>query len=98
VIQGIIQKNPKRFLRFFNLARPLTTRMHQLELLPGIGKKLMWDILEERKKRPFSDFEDISNRVKLGQPIAALEKRILMELEGSDKYRIFTRHPPQSNR
>ena len=97
VIRDIIDKNPRRFVTFFNEARPLTTRMHQLELLPGIGKKLMWDILEERKKGSFKDFKDISNRIKL-QPIQAIQKRIIIELQGSDKYRVFTRHPPQSNR
>ncbi|MHA1267671.1 MAG: DUF655 domain-containing protein [Candidatus Helarchaeota archaeon] len=94
VINTIIQRNPARYVRFFNEARPLTTRMHQLELLPGIGKKLMWDIIEERKKAPFKDFKDLSERVKLGNPIQAIQKRIIAELQGSDKYRIFTRHPP----
>lgn len=97
VIPEIVEKKPRRFVNFFNDARPLTTRMHQLELLPGIGKKLMWDILDERKKGSFKDFKDISNRIKL-QPIQAIGKRIMIELQGSDKYRVFTRHPPQSTR
>ncbi len=97
VIQDIIKKKPWRFVKFFNESRPLTTRMHQLELLPGIGKKLMWDIIEERKKGPFTDLKNISDRIKL-QPIQAIVKRVIVELEGSDKYRVFTRHPPQSNR
>ena len=97
VIQDIIKKKPKLFVNFFNDARPLTTRMHQLELLPGVGKKLMWDILEERKKGPFTDFKNVSDRIKL-HPIQAIVKRVMIELEGSDKYRVFTRFPPQSNR
>ena len=97
VIENIIDRNEKRFLNFFNTAKPITTRMHQLELLPGVGKKLMWDILEERKKGPFTDFKNITDRIKL-QPIQAIVKRVMIELEGSDKYRVFTRHPPQSNR
>ncbi|TFG05994.1 MAG: DUF655 domain-containing protein [Promethearchaeota archaeon] len=98
VIQDIIKKNELQFIAFFNEARPLTTRMHQLELLPGVGKKLMWDILEERKKQLFKDFKDLSERVKLSHPIQTIEKRIITELQGADKYRVFTRHPPQGNR
>ena len=37
------------FISFFNKAGPITMRLHQLELLPGIGKKHMWKIIEERK-------------------------------------------------
>ncbi len=96
VIHEIIEKNSRRFVNFFNEARPLTTRMHQLELLPGIGKKLMWDILEERKKQPFMDFKNISERVRIPDPITIITKRIIAELQNSDKYRVFTRHPPQS--
>jgi putative nucleotide binding protein len=87
-----------RFIQFFNEARPLTTRMHQLELLPGIGKKIMWDILNERKKTPFKDFKDLSERVRIPDPYAIIEKRVIAEMQGSDKYRIFTRPPPQSHK
>lgn len=48
-IQKIVLDKEAYYLRFFNEAGPLTTRMHALELLPGIGKKLMWAILNERK-------------------------------------------------
>ena len=52
-------KNYPMAIEFFNKAAPLTTRMHQLELLPGLGKKHMWEIIEERKDKPFeSSFPD----------------------------------------
>ena len=35
-----------------------------LHLLPGIGKKLMWEVLTEREKKPFESFADISQRIK----------------------------------
>ena len=41
VVKDLIKKEEKRFVDFFNKAQPLTTRMHQLELLPGLGKKHM---------------------------------------------------------
>ena len=93
-IEKLIGEDPNRFLDFFNRAGPLTTRFHQLELLPGIGKKLMWAIIEERKKGPFKSFEDIENRVKGLQPTKKMiAKRLAMELEGVDKYRVFVRPP-----
>jgi len=93
-VEKLIDEDPNKFLDFFNRAAPLTTRFHQLELLPGIGKKLMWAIIEERKKGPFKSFEDIENRVKGLQPTKKMiAKRLAMELEGVDKYRVFVRPP-----
>jgi putative nucleotide binding protein len=81
-------------VEFFNRAGPLTTRFHQLELIPGVGKKLMWAILEEKKKGPFSDFADLERRVKgLTNPKSLIAKRIEMEIQGLDKYNIFVRPP-----
>ena len=67
-------------------------RMHTLELLPGLGKKHMWVILEERQIKPFESFQDIKERVKLlPDPKMSIIKRIIKELEGNEKYRIFTK-------
>lgn len=93
-IESLIAESPERFIEFFNRAAPLTTRFHQLELVPGIGKKLMWAIIDERKKGPFADFENLEKRVKgVVSPKAHIAKRIDMELQGTDKYRIFVRPP-----
>ncbi len=91
LIEEIVNKNEERFVNFFNMAQPISTRMHQLELLPGIGKKHMWDILAERKKSPFKSFADIKNRVKLLQnPKELIVKRILEELENPDeRHKVF---------
>jgi putative nucleotide binding protein len=90
VISDIIDKNEKRFVEFFNMAQPLSTRMHQIELLPGVGKKHMWQIIEERRVKPFENFEDIRARVKLlPDPKKTIVRRILLELEGSEKYGLF---------
>ncbi|NVM00859.1 MAG: DUF655 domain-containing protein [Candidatus Helarchaeota archaeon] len=95
VIESIINRKEKRFLNFFNTAKPITTRMHQLELLPGVGKKLMWDIINELKKDPFSDFEDLKQRIKIIDPKKLIAKRILTEIQNeTEKHRIFTRPPP----
>lgn len=90
VIRDIVKKNEKKFIDFFNRAQPLSTRMHQLELLPGLGNKHMWQIVEARDEKPFESFTDLKNRVKLmPDPEKAVIKRILQEMEGSEKHRIF---------
>ena len=90
VIKDIVKKNEKKFIEFFNKAQPLSTRMHQLELLPGLGKKHMWQIIETRQEKPFESFSDLKNRVKLmPDPEKMIIKRILQELEGAEKHKIF---------
>jgi len=94
-IGNIIEENEPRFVKFFNEAGPITTRMHALELLPGIGKKLMWAIINEKKKGPFKSLKDIPERVKgLHNPEKLLAKRIEEELmDEKVKYRVFTSEP-----
>ncbi|MEK6973313.1 MAG: DUF655 domain-containing protein [archaeon] len=93
-IEEIISGNPTKFLDFFNKSSSLTLKMHQLELLPGIGKKHVLNILDEREKGLFASFEDITKRVSLmPDPIKALVKRIVNELQEEEKYYIFTRKP-----
>ena len=90
IIKDIVKKNEKKFIDFFNNARPLSTRMHQIELLPGVGKKHMWEILNAREEKPFENFEDIKNRVKLiPDPEKLINRRITEELEGTEKHRLF---------
>lgn len=90
VVKELVHKNEKQFIEFFNKATALTTRMHQLELLPGLGKKHMWEIIEERRDRPFESFDDIKKRVKLmPDPEKAIVKRILAELTGAEKHKLF---------
>ncbi|MFC1769293.1 DUF655 domain-containing protein [Nanoarchaeota archaeon] len=90
VIQDLVKKNQKRFIDFFNNAGPLSTRMHQLELLPGLGKKHMWQIIEQRDEKPFENFDDLQSRVKLlPDPEKVIIKRIMSELEGKEKHNIF---------
>jgi len=90
VIKDLLKKEPAKFIEFFNKAQPLTTRMHQIELLPGLGKKHMWQIIEERRGEPFKSFEDLKKRVKLiPDPEKVIYKRIISELSGKEKYNLF---------
>ena len=65
--------------------------MHSLELLPGIGKKSMWTIVNVRERKPFSDYNDIQSRTGLKDIPKILSKRVMEELSTESKYRLFTR-------
>ncbi|MCL4452782.1 DUF655 domain-containing protein [Ferroplasma sp.] len=90
-IENIIDGNQKRFIDFFNNAEAVNTRMHTLELLPGLGNKSMWAILEERKNGPFTSFDDIMERVKsVHNPKKMIVNRIMDELQNRyEKYKLF---------
>ena len=90
VIKDLVRKQEARFVEWFNKSQPLSTRMHQLELLPGLGKKHMWQIVEARDEKPFESFKDLRERVKLmPDPEKVIVRRILNELEGKEKHNIF---------
>lgn len=92
IIEEIVNKNEGKFVEFFNKAGPINTRMHQLELLPGIGKRHMVSILESREEKPFANFADIKERVNLlPDPEKTVIKRILLELEGNEKHYLFVK-------
>lgn len=106
-IKDIIKGKEDEYVKFFNEIDPLSIKLHKLELIPGIGKKHMNMILEEREKEPFKSFDDLKTRVPLlGDPVELLAKRVVLELDttqvkrGKKKYYLFTqvpsRHP--SNR
>jgi len=90
VLEDLVTRQEVRFTEFFNKAAPLTTRMHTLELLPGLGKKHMWEIIEQREDRPFESFADLKKRVKLmPDPKTIIMRRIIQELEGKEKHPLF---------
>ncbi len=91
VISKVVQNREKWFVNFFNTARAITPRMHALELVPGIGKKYMWQVINERDRKPFESFEDLQKRTELPNPVKLITKRVMEELEGDSKYRLFTR-------
>ena len=91
VISRIVLNREKWFVNFFNTARAVTPRMHALELIPGIGKKYMWQVINERERKPFESFDDLQKRTELPNPVKLITKRVLEELAGESKYRLFTR-------
>jgi putative nucleotide binding protein len=91
VISRIVLSRENWFINFFNNARAITPRMHALELIPGIGKKYMWQVINEREKRPFESYDDLQKRTELPNPVKLITKRVMEELSGDSKYRLFTR-------
>jgi len=91
VINKIVLNREKWFVTFFNTAHAITPRMHALELIPGIGKKYMWQVINERERKSFESFEDLQKRTEIPNPVKLITKRVLEELAGESKYRLFTR-------
>jgi len=96
LIQPILEKEilnyEEEFINFFNNSTSITPRMHALKLLPGIGKKHMWEIIEEREKQKFSSFEDIANRTSTSNPAKQIALRIIKELQREGiKYYLFSK-------
>jgi putative nucleotide binding protein len=91
LVKGLVQEKEKEFVDFFNKSEAINKRIHQIELLPGLGKKYMKGILEERNKEEFKSFEDIKKRIKnLPFPEKAIEKRIMQELTEETRHKLFT--------
>ena len=98
-VEKIVLDDKPRFLAFYNTAQSITLRRHQLELLPGMGKKHMLDILKEREKKPFESFEDLSERVRLlPDPVKTVVKRIVLELEDETLNHYLFARPPVKER
>jgi putative nucleotide binding protein len=90
-IKKTVMKKEKKFVDFFNKSEAINKRIHQIELLPGFGKKHTQEILKHRKEKPFESLEDIKKRIQnLPDPEKAIEKRILQELTEFQRYQLFT--------
>ena len=85
VIEGLVKENEKKYVAYFNDLQPLTPRLHGLELIPGIGKTFMKEIVEMRERQPFTSFDDVQTRVGLRDPAKMIAKRIIQELAGASR-------------
>jgi putative nucleotide binding protein len=87
-VSEIVLSNQQRFIRFFNEAEPISMRKHLLEELPGLGKKTMTTILDERTKGgPFKDFKNLTERTGVKTPEKLISARIVLELKDNDMKR-----------
>jgi putative nucleotide binding protein len=92
VLSKAVKEKEAKYIDFFNKAQAMNTRLHQLELLPGFGKKHCQAFLDERDKKPFESFEEIKIRVSgIPDPQKAIEKRIFEELTEIQRHNLFIR-------
>ena len=96
LLQPILEKEilnyEEEFINFFNNSTSITPRMHSLKLLPGIGKKHMWEIIEARQRQKFVTFQDIADRTSVSHPAKQVTLRIIKELEREGiKYYLFSK-------
>jgi len=89
-IKEIVKKREEEFVAFYNNSEAINKRIHQIELIPGFGKKHMQEIIKQRKERKFDSFDDMKNRIlNLPDPQKAIEKRIFKELSSVERYNLF---------
>lgn len=89
-VAKIVKERAQQFVDFFNKSNAINKRIHQIELLPGLGKKHMQEILKQRQEKEFESFEDMKNRIQnLPDPEKAIEKRIIKELTSMERYNLF---------
>jgi len=91
VVENLVKENETKYVAYFNDLQPLTPRLHGLELIPGIGKTFMKEIVDLREKRPFTSFDDVQKRVGLREPAKMIAKRIVEELAGDSRVSIFVK-------
>lgn len=91
VVEGLVRAHEPAFVSYFNTLQPLTPRLHALELIPGIGKTFMRQILDQRDRKPFQSFEEITQRVGLREPAKLLARRIIEEIQGGSRIMLFIR-------
>jgi len=88
LIKKIVKE--KKHIDFFNNSEAINKKVHQIELLPGFGKKHMQEILAKRKEKSFESYEDMKNRIQnLPDPEKAIERRIFQELTTFERYNLF---------
>jgi putative nucleotide binding protein len=91
-IENVVAEQEERYVEFFNSAHAINTRLHQIELLPGFGKKHTLEIIQTRKEKTFKSFEDIKSRISsLPDPKKAIEKRIMEELLERQRFALFVK-------
>jgi len=89
-IKQVVSERRERFIEFFNKSDAINKRIHQIELLPGFGKKHMKEILTKRKEKEFKSFEDMKKQIQnLPDPEKAIERRIFQELTNIERYNLF---------
>lgn len=91
-IKEAVKERESEFVEFFNKSEAINKRVHQIELLPGFGKKHMIEILKHREEKEFESFEDMKKRIpNLPDPEKAVGKRIFQELTNFERHNLFVK-------
>lgn len=91
VVENIVTDNESKFVEYLNNAQPLTPRIHALELIPGIGKIYMKNMIQEREKKKFESYLDLQERVGFKEPIKHISERIMDEITGESRMNLFVK-------
>jgi|SRR3989338_2866512 len=91
-IKKVVEKKEQEFVDFFNKSEAINKRFHQIELLPGLGKKHMKEIITQRQEKLFESFEDMKKRIpNLPDPSKSIEKRMFKELTQTERHNLFVK-------
>ena len=91
-VRNMVKEREKEFVDFFNKSEAINKRMHQIELLPGLGKKHMKEIIKQREEKEFESFDEMRERIQnLPDPERAIEKRIMEELITLERNSLFVK-------
>ncbi|HKW04455.1 MAG TPA: DUF655 domain-containing protein [Nitrososphaerales archaeon] len=89
VLETMVKDNELKYVEYFNELQPITPRLHALELIPGIGKTFMRQIVNQRERKKFESFDELERRVGLHEPVKLVARRIVEELSGGSRITIF---------
>jgi|TARA_B100000959_G_scaffold90024_1_gene95636 putative nucleotide binding protein len=89
IAELVIKNNEDQYIEIFNSLHPVTPRLHALELIPGIGKTFMNQIINERSRLPFKNFDNLQERTGIKEPTKLIAKRIVEEISGSSRVNLF---------
>ena len=91
IVREIVEDSEERFVMYINRAEPLTPRTHALEIIPGVGRKLLKTIIDERTRSPFESYDDVEERAGLKDPITRIVQRVMDEITGVTRMSIFVK-------
>lgn len=79
-VRQIVKEREDLFVEFFNVAAPINIRLHAIELLRGVGKKTLKNLLRKREEKPFTSYDEVKRVLKI-DPAEAIAERLLREIE-----------------
>jgi len=88
-VETLVTNKEAKYIDIMNRLQPVTPRLHALELIPGIGKTFMHQLIRERERKPFESFQDLQERTGLRDPAKLIAKRIVEEMAGGSRITIF---------